>query len=301
MTLTTVPCAVCGASTFTEVYPSTIVDPLDDPASYFSSSRRHAGHLAIVRCDRCGLLLTNPRDDDTTLEQVYAALEDRAYAAEDANRRLTAEEHLALVSIHRPSGRLLDIGCATGIFACLAHQRGWRVTGLDASVWAVARARERCPGATFAAVPLEQAQFRRDSFDVVTLWDVLEHVRSPAETLRLVREWLSHDGLLVLNVPNVASVVARGLGRRWVLLLREHLWYFSPATMERMLTATGFRVICIRPNFVRFSVANIASRIAQYPGAIGRMGDRLANSEFWKHHGLRFPIGEMNVVARKSD
>jgi 2-polyprenyl-3-methyl-5-hydroxy-6-metoxy-1,4-benzoquinol methylase len=298
MTLVATPCAVCGGITFDPMFPSTIRDPEADPAAYFSSSRRRAGYLTIVKCRTCGLVMTNPRDDDATLAKVYAQLKDTVYDAEEGNRRRTALDHLDMVRTHRPEpARLLDVGCATGVFADAAREGGWDATGLDASAWAVQRARERYPRTRFTAGALEEAQIEPASFEVVTLWDVLEHVRSPAETLHRVRSWLVPGGHLFLNLPNADSGVARVMGRAWVLLLREHLWYFSPSTIGRLLPGTGFDLVAIRPNYVRFSLANIAGRLGQYPGVpLARKG---AASPALKRLSFTFPIGEMSVVARK--
>ncbi len=300
MTLITVPRAVCGGATFAPDNAATLLNPDSDPAAYFSSSRSKAGHLPIVRCVQCGLMMTNPRDDDETLRRIYAALQDEVYDAEEGNRRRTALDHLALVQARaNPPGRLLDVGCATGMFVCAAQQAGWQAVGLEASAWAVARARERCPQAMFVAGPLEEAAFAEESFAVVTLWDVLEHVRSPIETLCRAHRWLVPGGWLFLNLPNADSWIATLMGKRWVLLLREHLWYFSPTTMERLLRQCGFELIHTRPNFVRFSLANVAGRLAQYPAA--RAAQRLAKVQWLRRPVIRFPMGEMNVVARKRE
>jgi SAM-dependent methyltransferase len=299
MTLVSVACAVCGGGAFDPVYPANLPES-SDPAAHFSSSRLRAGHLSIVRCRECGLMLSNPRDDDATLARVYAALEDTSYAAEDDNRRRVAHDHVSLVRAFRPApGRLLDVGCATGIFVCAAREAGWQAAGLDASAWAVAQARRRCPEARFVSGPLEEADFATGSFDVITLWDVLEHVRSPAETLQAVRRWLAAEGWLFLNLPNADSRIAKLMGRHWVLLLREHLWYFSPPTIARLLRQNGFELIETRPNFVRFSAANIAARLGQYPNWLGSLSRSVAGAAPLKRLALRFPIGDMNVVAKR--
>jgi SAM-dependent methyltransferase len=298
MGLITSICAVCGKSTFTPVFPST-VDPNADASAFYSSSRQRTGYLDIVRCIDCGLLLTSPRDDDATLARVYGSLRDVAYDAESKNRQRTARAYLRFVEERLPQrARLLDVGCATGTFAAVAYEAGWKVTGLEASEWAIARARERCPGAKFVVGLLENADFPPQSFEAVTLWDVMEHIPSPRDALQRVRRWLTADGHLFLNVPNSQSLVARLLGRRWVLLLREHLWYFDPGTMDELLRASHFELVGTRTNWVHFSLANVLARMGQYSGRGGATARRLAASPLARQLNVVFPIGEMRVAAR---
>ena len=162
MTLVRVPCAVCEAEEFIELHPATIEDRSADAARYFSSSRERAGYLEIVRCARCGLVMQNPRDDRATLARVYGALSDSKYEEEDTSRSASAREHLALVEAYQPQpGRLLDVGCASGLFVAAALEKGWQAAGADASVWMVGRARERCPEARFEIGTLETLEFPR--------------------------------------------------------------------------------------------------------------------------------------------
>lgn len=301
MTLTTVPCAICGGTDFTLVYPATIADAEADPASYYSSSRTRAGHLDIRRCRQCGLLLTNPRDDEATLAQVYAALEDATYDVEDDNRLRTARAFLHWAEqFQAQRGRLLDIGCASGMFVAVADQAGWQVTGLEVSSWAITRARERCPRATFVTGLLEEQNFAPASFDAITLWDVLEHVHSPRKALQQVCKWLTPEGWLFLNVPDERSWVARLMGKRWVLLLREHLWYFSRETLTQLLTQEGFKLVRARSNWVHFSVTNVLVRLSQYPGWLGRVAQRLAQQAWLRRIAVRFPMGEITIAARRT-
>jgi hypothetical protein len=102
MSLITVPCGVCGGRQFQLKYPSTIHDSDDEPRLYYSSSRERAGYLDIARCVGCGLVMTNPRDDDATIRRVYSALRDATYDGEDEGRRWTARAFLDLVESHRP-------------------------------------------------------------------------------------------------------------------------------------------------------------------------------------------------------
>ncbi len=299
MTLVASACPVCDGTRFEPRYAGTIAAAGSDAAAYFSSSRRSAAHPPIVRCVACGLWLASPRDDDATLARIYAGLVDPAYAAEESNRARTAIDHLAFVRRHCGArGQLLDIGCATGVFVRAAHADGWDASGIDASVWAIERARERCVDGRFVRGLVEEVEWPAASLDVVTLWDALEHLPAPAAVLSRAREWLRPGGWIFLNVPNCESLMARLLGRRWVLLLREHLWYFSPRTISALLDRVGFRCIETRPNTVRFSASSIAARLAQSPGA-GRLTRALAAAPLPRRLALRFPIGEMNVAGQR--
>jgi len=301
MTLIAVPCPVCGQEDFSALFPATIDKPDDhDVASYFSSSRAQAGYLPIVRCRGCGLVQEHPRDDPATLARVYDGLSDGVYDSEDGNRRVDADSHLALVRAHRPPpAALLDVGCATGLFAARAQATGYRAMGIDASRWAIERAQARASGAEFSSGSLESATFSSESFGIITLWDVLEHVHSPVEVLERVREWLSPGGFLFLSLPNADSTVAKLMGKRWVLLLREHLWYFSPDTIGRLLSLSGFTLVRTQPKWVSFSLANVAARVAQYPGPLSSVTSKLAKSRVLGRAPVRFPMGEMNVVAQR--
>lgn len=302
MTLVTAVCAVCGGGTVEPIYPGTIplAEPRD-PAVYFSSSRRVAGYLPIVRCARCGLMMTSPRDDDVTLGRIYSELTDRSCEQEDEARSRNLADELALVgSYRRLPGSLLDVGCGTGLFVCAAQQAGWAATGVDASAWAVASGGRRCPRARFRAGLLPEIDFPAGSFDVVTLWNVLEHVPRPVETIERIRSWLALDGWLFLSLPNADSRIARLMGKRWGLLLREHLWYFSPATIAALLSRSGFVLASVRPKRVSLSLASIVGRLAQYSGAAGMAAGRLSASGVLRRLTVRLPIGEMYVVARRA-
>ena len=299
MALISAPCAVCDGSRFALVYRGTIPDAGADPRSYFSSSRARVGHHPVVRCLECGLRMANPRDDDRTIAEAYADLRDDTYDLDEAPRRRTAQRLLGLMERHQSrAGRVLDIGCATGIFLEVARQAGWQATGVEASAWAVAQAERRTPGARVLHGRVEDVNLAPASFDAVVLWDVLEHVRSPCEALARARTWLDPAGRLYLKVPDSGSLVARAMGRHWVLLLREHLWYFDAETVARLLRRTGFDLVARRAGRIRVSARNVLARLGQYDGRRARVARRLATWPGLAAVQVPLWIGEMEVVAR---
>lgn len=218
------------------------------------------GGLHIVRCRQCGLVYVNPRYQDQALQEIYT----RVYYAHDGindgldffgydnylddeeNIKITFAKRLKTIERYASRGKLLDIGCATGFFLDLARSRGWDVVGSEVSQFSVRYARERF-GLDVHLGTLEKLHFDAQSFDAITMWDVIEHVPDPMGELQEVRRVLRDGGLLSIITPDVGSPVARLLGRRWEEFrrVREHVYFFSRRTMTEVLRKVGFEVLRI--------------------------------------------------------
>lgn len=301
MALNKTHCDLCGSFEYTELYRGNLDDDTCNAAAYYSSSRSYAGHYPIVQCTGCNLVRSLLRDDDLTLSDIYTRLEDGSYEAESVNRMRTANSYLKLISrfFHEPHN-LLDIGCSTGIFLSCAKQIGWNVTGLEPSHWAANIASNRLSGMEIYVSTLANADFPGENFDVITLWDVLEHLPYPSDALFSLHRWLKPSGWLFLNTPDITSLPAQVLGERWMQFLREHIWYFSPHTLQKLLAKCGYRIALTRTNLVWFSIGNILTRINQYhnPQSISKTNASL-NHPGLANLPLRFPIGEITVAAQK--
>lgn len=207
--------------------------------------------LDIVRCERCGLTYTSPIP---TLDElmpfynagVYTKDERRPVAALDRALSVFADMRLREIERWKKPGRLLDVGSGKGRFVWRATARGWAARGVEPVPGTVKLARSRY-GVDVVEGTLIDAHFPASSFDVVTMWHVLEHVADAATELREVRRTLAPDGLLALEVPNIASLQA-WLGRdRWFhLMLPHHLVHYTPATLHSVLAGAGFEVVRVR-------------------------------------------------------
>lgn len=176
-------------------------------------------------------------------------VESRDDPAEIARLRALGARHVeALARRARPPGRLLDVGCSAGFFLEAARYAGWTVQGVELSADAAALARERLGLDVFVG-ELADAPLAPVSFDAVTLWDVVEHVRDPAAMLRDARTLLRPGGTLALSTPNIGGLFPR-LSRPVAVATGywthpeppAHLFQFSQTTILRLLQATGFRV-----------------------------------------------------------
>jgi len=137
----------------------------------------------------------------------------------------------------------LDIGCALGDFMIAANKVGFDVHGLEVSEAAATEAR-RIFGERVAHTDITAAEFPPDSFDVLTMWDVIEHLADPQRALEKVRMLLRVGGILVISTGNAASLWARLTGRFWPLLTPpQHLFFYTPEGLAQLLQINGFVMV----------------------------------------------------------
>jgi 2-polyprenyl-3-methyl-5-hydroxy-6-metoxy-1,4-benzoquinol methylase len=241
----TVDCNLCGANDVRVLFPNTLTD--DDHSGsierYRCTSSGYGRHYAVVQCRRCGLVYASPRGADEEIRQSYEDVVDPLYVEERRGRVLTFARNFrplqALVAgLAHP--RLLDVGCYAGIFLEIAAQQGWEAWGVEPSVWAGEQARRN--GLQVITGTLETAALPPASFDVVTLWDVIEHLTDPRAELRRVNRLLKPGGWVCIHTIDIGSLLPRLLGPRWPWLMEMHLYYFSHRTLAHMLEIEGFQV-----------------------------------------------------------
>ena len=279
----TVPCLLCGGTDFEPVIQSP--DILTGLGGVFT----------VVRCLDCELHFTNPRPTEdsigvfypsdyspwaghqkpTTLRQkLHDALElavlrtGFGYPPEATSSFDRMKAFLGRLWISRSAqrqdwipwrspGRLLDFGCGGGDFLVAMRKFGWQVQGLDNAPACAADVTRRT-GIPVHVGTLPHPDIPPESFDAVTMWNALEHVHQPRETVRAANKALRPGGILVVGVPNIASWAFQQFRERWYpLKVPTHLTHFTPNTLKETLNAEGFQVLSIdhisRPSFLRKS------------------------------------------------
>ena len=225
------------------LYPSTI-DPTSDTEDYSAfrcTATGYGKHHAIVKCAQCGLVYANPRRNSQAVLETYEKVEDQLYFEERQGRILTFEKHLRPLHqfVGLPAERnLLDIGAHIGVFVEIANKAGWKATGLEPSRWSVETARQL--GTELIEGTLASSNLPADTFDVVTLWDVIEHLTDPRAELEHVFQVLKPGGWVVIHTMNIESLFARLMGRRWPWFMEMHLYYFSDKTLRLLLETAQF-------------------------------------------------------------
>ncbi len=297
-----VRCNLCGADDVAVLYPSTVTDGhTSDWSAYACTHAGYGRHYTIARCQRCGLVYTNPRLDRQDIANTYEAVQDPLYLEEREGRVLTFEHHLKPLEriTGPPNGRpLLDVGCYTGIFVEIAVRHGWDAWGLEPSHWAVEEARKR--GLHVVQGTLDTADLPESFFDVITLWDVIEHLTDPRSALRHAYRLLKPDGLLVVHTIDIESLFARLMGAYWPWLMEMHIYYFSRRTLRAMLQDCGFRVLSDRPQGRYLRLGYLMNRVGALMPWVGRPAERLVTRLGLRGVAVPVNLGDLfTAYARK--
>lgn len=241
---------------------------------------RRAGEWQLTECTRCRLVYTVPGMDRDTLLSYYPP----EYGPYNPSRPFRANPLLRLMRwilmspyrlrfgspdfrhVPGPDGRLLDVGCGSGMFLRQAGRLGWRCWGIDVNAAVVERARSHAPEAILSVGTLDDVP-ATPTFHLINMTHVLEHLGSPRRALRQCLERLAPGGTLRLGVPNIGSIEAKIFGRYWSGLdVPRHIVHFRPSVLARLLEETGFVDVEQRPAMFASSISE--SLILSLPEAL---------------------------------
>ena len=240
-----------------------------------SSARRRGAKngFEMYSCPECGLLFVSPLPTDGPLLYTEAyfrgAGQGHGYVDYDRDKQAmtpTFETYLRMIEkAQEGTGRMLDVGAATGFFLDVARRRGWQTAGVEISDFAASAGRNK--GLDIRSGTLESVDFGGNTFDAVTMWDVIEHVPDPCATLERARQLLRPGGALALNTPDTGSLIARWMGLKWHLAAPpEHLCLFSRESISRLLKRIGFEVFMVTTIGKRFTLQYVAQTLANWQG-----------------------------------
>jgi SAM-dependent methyltransferase len=209
----------------------------------------------IVQCAKCGFRFTNPRPEADDLGKYYQSSEYISHsdtrkgifaAIYQQVRKYTLGRKYAMISKFQPKGEILDIGCATGQFLYYMSQKGWKSTGIEPDEKTRNHAISEFGLEVF---PEEQLNlFPKESFDVITMWHVLEHVSDLNGRMAQLNKSLKPSGTLIIALPNCEAWDAKKYGTFWAGYdLPRHLYHFTKPDVKLLLENFGFTIVNILP------------------------------------------------------
>jgi SAM-dependent methyltransferase len=199
----------------------------------------------LGRCPACSLVwLSNPPKPPEMYRHYTDAYHNLISAGGENSPHRWRDRKTALAP-HKRSGALLDLGCSSGSFLESVKGDPWKLYGVEMSAEG-ARTAEARSGAQVFVGDILNAPFPRESFDVITCFDVLEHLYEPRRVMARVGEWLKPGGIFYVLVPNVDSAEARVFGSYWHgLELPRHLFHYSPESLKFLAASAGLREVSL--------------------------------------------------------
>lgn len=275
------PCNLCGSQTAEYQYPK----------------------FGIIKCAQCGLIRTARMPDNEKIRRLYSESYFRSSDSGTVGYDNYIKDHIKITRTFEKrmreierwtghTGRLLDVGCATGFSLDAAQKLGWKASGIEISEFACDYGRKTL-GLDLSCGSLADVNFPPETFDAVTMWDYLEHSPDPGGEIEIAHGLLKKGGLLVLTTPDISSLPARIYGSRWMgIKEEEHLYYFSRDTIRGLLRKAHFETVRLEHAGKYIDLDFFIKRTGLYSTALEQMLERLSR---------RLGIGERVIYVNPFD
>ncbi|MGA8214139.1 MAG: class I SAM-dependent methyltransferase [Candidatus Sulfotelmatobacter sp.] len=224
----------------------------------------------LIRCKSCsGVWLASPPKAEEMGRHYTEDYHKAIVMAGEWSAPSRWKDQVTLISHYKLGGAILDIGCSSGGFLSTMTGSAWKLYGIEMEESTAERARATAGAEVFVGDAIK-APFLPASFDVITCFDVLEHVYSPREFLTKVLEWLKPGGIFYAMMPNIDSWEARLFGSHWFgLELPRHLSHFSPRSLRYLMSELRFEEVSVKTppvSYMERSVGYVCSSLIEKLG-----------------------------------
>jgi 2-polyprenyl-3-methyl-5-hydroxy-6-metoxy-1,4-benzoquinol methylase len=266
-----------------------------------------ASALSIHECPECRIEFISPPPEEDAAESIY----NQSYydswgldngTATEKMKKLTFGEKLAVIEqFKKSSGKILDIGCATGFLLEEARDRGWEPYGVEMSPFSSNQARQRLGAERVITGTVEQAGFADGYFDVIIMTDLLEHINKPRQFITEITRILAPNGIVAITTPDLSSLSRKLMGAHWPHYKREHLVYYRSAALAGLFTSHGFTIMHVSSSVKFLTIEYMKLQLATYPVPVltplVQVLARVIPHNF-TNRPLRFRTGELFMVAQ---
>jgi len=291
------PCPLCEYKASKIAYPAPKNAPVSPKSRLANGSMLRS--FDVVRCAQCHFHYLNNPVSEETLTGLYKDQNNHFYLSQEKLRLRTFERYFKKIRQYVPKGSILDIGCAGGLLLSIAKSEGWEVYGTEPNDYFRSSAKEKF--GLFLSPSLEDLQ-QGFQANVVTLFDVLEHVINPRRLIQASFQRCKKKGFLFINIPNFDSLSSRLFRHHWWCLCDSHLSYFGTADLIRLLQEEGFVFIKKYPYMQSLELGYLAQRLKERMPVTGhfimRSFERFGLSKLPIHYvaGQTFFVFQKNEI-----
>lgn len=264
----------------------------------FSATSQETSETQIVKCKNCGLVYVNPQPEKRKMVSSYINTEDKNYVSDGIQRAASFKESLKKIKRFQKNGRVLDVGCAAGYFVHEAQMAGFEAMGLEPNKYLVNWGRKNLK-ISITNSPFEKMTRQNKQFDVITFWDVLEHLSDPAASLHKSAKLLKKGGVLVISYPDMSCLPAKMLNSKWWFVISGHLFYFDHKSLSQYMQKYGFEVLEDNRYFPKLSLAYLVHQIGRYNKKLADKLYKFSKNTFLNKVAVRYWAGQRLMIAKK--
>ncbi len=236
-----IPCENCRSTHHMEMIAARLSDK-SDASVYQCTSTGHRTHGRILKCLHCGLAFNETRHNADQIIDFYSEVEDHTYLKNIESRFLTFRHNFSkLKSFLPPTGKLLDIGSYCGVSLKVAGENGYDTLGLEPSKWAARYSEDVLGKKVFQGI-LKDLPEETGPFEIITMWDVLEHLPHPLEELKRIHARLKPGGIFAFSTLYIDNWYPKIMRKRWPWYMDMHLYYFTRESIRQMLDQAGLEL-----------------------------------------------------------
>lgn len=196
----------------------------------------------LVKCSSCSFVFADKIPSNEELVEHY-----KGYGRNDYLSPLTIKRYNELLDqfeAYRNTNKILDVGCGIGYFLEVAIQRGWEVYGTEYTDEAIKICSDK--GINMQQGKLDHKNYNEGDFDIITSFEVIEHINNPAEEVNNFYKLLRKGGVLYLTTPNFNSLLRYRLNANYnVICYPEHLSYYTPKSLKKLFSNANFQKLKI--------------------------------------------------------
>ncbi len=287
-------CPVCDSSDYDILYRPWV--HIDDPARLYSAASGIPGTQTLVKCRNCGVIYENPRYPGKVIIQSYMASEEAGHDSQYEMRVRSFDAALRRLAARLPGkgARVLDVGTAGGAFLEAAERFGYEAHGLEPSRYLVEQGKRR--GLRIEQGTIESHGFSPGRFDMVTLWDVIEHLPDPKMALLEIAKLLKPDAVLLINYPDIGTWQARLAGRRFWWILSVHLHHFTRESIADICQRTGYTAFHFQRHWQILELGHLEQMTVRYKIPFSRLIMRLTPG-FIQRIPVRYYASQTTALA----
>lgn len=237
-------CPICSSKKFKVILSATVKN--DDPSTLYGAASGVRGSQQLVKCSMCTHIYENPMLEECEILNGYLASKEGDYDSQHNMRVLSFYNALRRnkALLPKASSNVLDVGTGGGAFLEAASRFGYIAKGLEPSAYLTECSKAR--GLDVVCGTLTQTNLEPNSFDLLTMWDVIEHIYDPLTAIKNAKKLLVKDGTILLNIPDIGTSMARIVGNFNWWFLSVHLHHFKSSTISMLAESVGMQVVSRR-------------------------------------------------------